>query len=432
MKPLPVPPPKQPAADTAPRSGRLLRRVGVVLSSNIMARGLAFVFFVLAARGLSEADYGAVRSTIAWAALLCLLPAPFSLAWARVLAAQRTPEGQRAQTSAGLAAFSILLAITLALSTVWLLLDPRVGPSALVVTLGLAVLYAAEGYFKGLMAFRRLAVYLLVGNLAQLAALALLFWLWPGLLAAPLVLLIYGLAYLLPLVLLVRPARLGPSFGPSSFVLRQTHDGGPSPSTRRRVWPLIHATLGLVLVNSANTVLLNIDLVLLGYLADARGLGYYSVAKTMLTPVLVLAQALFTVLLPMNVRETGDRRRMARAVALIGAAALLLTAAAAALAGLLVGPLFGERYLPAVPTFQVLCFGGWFYLMLTLFTSFTLGQGQDWRGRIAYGVGALVALALLVVLVPPLGIPGGAWAFTVACAVAALIVGVDWLRSLQA
>lgn len=451
-------PPNQPAAIVPPPQGRrLLRRVGVVLSSNLIARGLAFIFFVLAARWLSEADYGVVRSTIAWATLLCFLPAPFSLAWSRVLAAQHTPEGQQAQTSAGLAAFGVLFVITLALSAAWMLLSPQLGPSALLVTMGLAVLYAAEGYFKGRMAFRRLAAYLLAGNLAQLAALALLFWLRPDLLAAPLVLLIYGLAYLLPLAVLVRPAQLASWFkvpsggrptpeeqgpptndqgagrvGPSSFAPRQTHNGAQDPRTRRSARALIHATLGLVLVNSANTVLLNIDLVLLGYLADERGLGYYSVAKTMLTPVLVLAQSLFTVLLPMNVRETGDRRRMARAVALIGLATLLLTAVAAALAGLLVGPLFGDRYLPAVPAFQVLCFGGWFYLMLTLFTSFTLGQGHDWRGRIAYGIGALVAFALLAALVPPFGIVGGAWAFTAACAVGAVIVGVDWMRSLQA
>lgn len=461
MKPLPVPPPNQPATgDTAPRGGRLLRRVGVVLSSNLVARGLAFVFFVLAARWLSEADYGVVRSTIAWATLLCFLPAPFSLAWSRVLAAEHTPEGQQAQTRAGLAAFAVLFMITLALSMVWLLLSPQVGPSALMVTMGLAVLYAAEGYFKGRMAFRRLAAYLLTGNLAQLATMALIFLIRPDLLSAPLVLLIYGLAYLLPLLGFVRPARLPwrsarpspahddgrPTTDDPDAPARRTsvaHRPPPRPPagvgrtalahiSRRSIWALIHITLGLVLVNSANTVLLNIDLVLVGYFVDERSLGYYTVAKTMLAPVLVLAQSLFAVLLPMNVRETGDRRRIARAVAMIGAGTLLLTAVAAALAGLLVGPIFGARYLPAAPVFQVLCFGGWFYLMLALFASFTLGQGHDWRARIAYGIGALAALGLLAALVPPFGIVGAAWAFTLACAVGALIVGVDWARSVRA
>lgn len=460
MKPVPVAQDQPATGGAAPRGGRLLRRVGVVLSSNLVARGLAFVFFVLAARWLSEADYGVVRSTIAWATLLCFLPAPFSLAWSRVLAAEQTPEGQQAQTRAGLVAFAALFTITLALCIPWLLLSPQVGPSALVVTMGLAALYAFDGYLKGRMAFRRLAAYLLISNVAQLAVMALIFLIRPDLLAAPLVLLIYGLAYLLPLLAFVRPARPAQHPAPPSpnaddgrpaadepdAATGRSSAGGRPPAQpltglgrtvlahipQRSAWAIIHATLGLVLVNSANTVLLNIDLVLVGYIVDERSLGYYTVAKTMLTPVLVLAQSLFAVLLPMNVREAGDRRRIARAVAMIGVVTLLLTAVAAALAGLLVGPIFGARYLPAAPAFQVLCFGGWFYLMLALFASFTLGQGHDWRARIAYGVSALVVLGLLGAFVPPFGIIGAAWAFTVACAVGALIVGVDWARSIRA
>jgi len=388
----------------------VLRRLGLVFVANTLARGLAFGFFVLAARWLDPQAYGAVRSALSWAALLCVFTAPFSLVWTRTIAAAEEPGELRRQTSAGLAAFAILLGATLAAGAIWVAADRQLGPSSLAVLAGLGVLYAAEGYLKGRMAFGRLAAYLLAGNLLQLAALAALRWLRPDLLSADVALWLYGLAYLLPLLPLLWPAGLPPAPGPAD------------------VGRVLRDSLGLVVVNSANTLIVNLDLLLLGYLGGAAQVGYYGVAKTVLGLFLVLSQTIFTVIMPISARR-GGRPGVARQAALvILGGSLLIALGVIALAGPLVGLVFTERYLPAVPALRVLMIGGWCYLALTLFMAHGLGRGRDRAGRAVYGAVCALLAVLLAALTPTYGMIGSAWAFTAACAVGCLLGGLDWYR----
>ena len=387
---------------------RVLQDTGVVFAANLVARGMSFLFFILVARWLSAAEYGLLKSATSWAVILCVLTAAFSLAWTRALASQIQRRELLKQAAAGLQAFLLLLGSTLLVGGVWAWVDRQLIPPAILVLAGLSIFYAYEGYLKGQFAFSRLASYMILGNGLQLVVLSALRWYMPGALSPSMILGLYGTAFIIPIIVINR-------FRPE--ILVQQGDGYYDT-----LKSILRSTLALAVVHNAHSLMLNLDIVLLGHFHGETQVGYYGVARTVLNLILVLAQAAFAVLLPTSARaKERDERKMIQATRVVLTIALMVVGIVVAFAPYIIRVLFSVRYEPAIPALRVLIVGGWFYSVLILLAAQGLGQRRDR----AYGRTYVVALGVNIVLnlmwLPSFGLIGGAWAFLISSVVGSLM-----------
>lgn len=159
--------------------------------------------------------------------------------------------------------------------------------------------------------------------------------------------------------------------------------------------------------------------------------GHYSVALTLVgifgTFPAIVGQVLFPRLgatpdLETRWRETG---RTALWLTLLVA---LAAVAAALVAGLLVRLLFGETFLPAVPVFRGLLVGAVFMALHVALVQYLNSLGYPVSVVILWLMTAALNLALNLVLVPRLGLLGGAWASGITYAILAGGIAVLALR----
>ena len=377
---------------------QILRDTGVVFGANLAARGLSFLFFILAARWLSVSEYGVVKYTISWAAALCVLTAPFSLAWTRALAGQVQQHDSAAWTLVGLRAFILLLTCTLLVGSIWVWADRQLDWSAILVLVGLSIFYAYEGYLNGQFAFSKLAGYMVLGNGFQLSVLWVLRQYVPSVLSPTTLLSLYGIAFIIPVIVVDQ------SWCKFSVWQRVRHHD--------LLKTLIKSALALAIVHNAHSLMMNLDIILLGYFCGESQVGYYGVAKTILTSILVLTQAAFTVILPTSARaKEWDKKRLIQTTELVLLIALLLVCGGVILAPQIVRLLFSDRYEPAVPALRVLIIGGWFYSVLMLLAAQGLGQKRDGIYGKMYVVALGVNVVLDLALLPLFGAIGAAWGF---------------------
>lgn len=183
--------------------------------------------------------------------------------------------------------------------------------------------------------------------------------------------------------------------------------------------PILSASLPFAFASFLGAIMINTDLIMLGWMRTAQEIGYYSAAQK---PVLFLytmaglfAASLFPVLSKISTGEQGARFRRVLEKSLI---ASLFTAIPAALVGLplsaaIIRLLFGQEYLPAVASFQI--------LLLTLpvifpsvIVSNSLLAANQQKKFIGFSlIGAVGNIVLNFLLIPVLGIAG--------CSVATLI-----------
>lgn len=394
---------------------QILRDTGVMFGANLAARGLSFLFFILAARWLSVAEYGVVKYATSWAAALCVLTAPFSLAWTRALADQVQQHDSAVWTLAGLRAFILLLTGTLLVGGIWAWADRQLDWSALLVLAGLSIFYACEGYFKGRFAFSKLAGYMILGNGLQLVVLSALRWHVPGVLSPTVILGLYGIAFIIP---------IAATYGFRHEMLVQQGDG-----YHKALKSILRSTLSLAIVHNEHSLMLNLDIVLMEHFNGETQVGYYSAAKTLLNLILVLANAAFSVILPTSARaKEWDKRKLTQATVSVLLIALLLMGTVVVFAPQIVRLLFSARYEPAGPAIRVLLIGGWFYSALMLLSACGLGQKRDMAyGRI-YAVALGLNMVLNLMLLPSFNMMGAAWAFVASSIVGGLLAFIEQRR----
>ncbi len=178
-------------------------------------------------------------------------------------------------------------------------------------------------------------------------------------------------------------------------------------------------------------VLLNIDLILLGILADPEAAGAYAAAARIIFLVVVAVEVLWAALLPRLSRLwSRDREAFVRAFNLyLGGVCVLLVPVA--VGGVLVGGdlialLYRGGYGESGPIFRVLSVS---YAMLAVGTfmgNALLAQDRQHRYLRPLVIAAVVAIAGNLLLVPRLGAVGAAWGMLASHAV--LLVQVALLN----
>jgi O-antigen/teichoic acid export membrane protein len=184
----------------------------------------------------------------------------------------------------------------------------------------------------------------------------------------------------------------------------------------RRLWrPLLRVTAPLAIAGVMTTIYYQVDSVLLLQIAGTREAGIYGAAYGFLGPLAFLPAAImssfFPVLSAVYGNDPGRARRLVQTCAeSMAVIALPILAGTIALSGPIVALLYGPSYQRAAGLLPILmiafvsiCFGSLAGFLAPLL-------GLQWRLALYATVGAAANVALNLLLIPPHGAYGSAWA----------------------
>jgi len=158
-------------------------------------------------------------------------------------------------------------------------------------------------------------------------------------------------------------------------------------------------------------LVLKVDLLMVQSLLGAGQAGYYSVASSMADMLYIVPTAAGAVLFPRlaAMADTGDRWRVARtATWALGVVMLPLTALAGILAHPLIRLLYGEAFLPAVASFQILCVAMVVYGAGNMVSIHLAASGFPTFVVLAWGIVCGMNVCINLWLIPRCGIEGAA------------------------
>jgi O-antigen/teichoic acid export membrane protein len=175
-----------------------------------------------------------------------------------------------------------------------------------------------------------------------------------------------------------------------------------------------------------------LDQWLLGAIAGSRELGVYSVAVAWAEALWYLPTALAAVQRPDLVRAA--KHEASRIAARVFRAVMLVTAACAVVmvvaAPILCVTIFGEDFRGSVSMLRVLAFAAFGVASVKLLGSALVTQGRPGLQSIAIGTGFALSVALDILLIPPFGGQGAAFAAAIAHTTAGAVVCAIFLRTL--
>jgi lipopolysaccharide exporter len=162
----------------------------------------------------------------------------------------------------------------------------------------------------------------------------------------------------------------------------------------------------------------NLDKLFIGYLLNSQALGYYNMAyQLMLRPLQVLNPILTRVATPIFAKVQDDngliRRGYLEMIQIIALVSFPIYAAMLVLAEPLLGALLGDKWLPAVPVFQILTLLGFFYSLGNLLGTILIAKG---RADLGFYLNVLMIFlyAAAIWLGAKWGIEGIAWGLVIA------------------
>lgn len=372
---------------------------GIMLGITL-ARVLGFAFSFLLARTLAPGDFGGVQYTITLATLVGLLTVPFAeqvMSW--FISRYRSDEAKLAAAlSSGAALLGALTALSALAGLIALWALGRLSAPVFVIFLGVTLFNAYAGLGRGFLASGRLLVAYIGSNALQLVAVALAVLLLGAEAATP-VLLIYGLSYVLPIVLLqvFRPFPLALSAG---------------AVRRDMIGELVRFAAPSWASHALYTVTFALDILLLERFQGEAAVGVYSLTKTIVMGFSFVSQGLAMILMPkVAASEAGEQRRI-----LYSALAVTLLVNLAALAPFaLVYPWFvqtlvGGEYYIGLGFALLMAASAIVYSVHAVATSYVIGRGQPGLETVSRLLIMAVMVASGSLLIPSLGATGAAWA----------------------
>jgi O-antigen/teichoic acid export membrane protein len=184
----------------------------------------------------------------------------------------------------------------------------------------------------------------------------------------------------------------------------------------RKLWrPLLRVAIPLAIAGVMITIYYQVDSVLLLQIAGPKEAGIYGAAYGFLGPLAFLPAAvmssLFPVLAAVHHRDPQRTRRLVQTCAeVMGALALPILAGTIALSGPIIDLMYGANFHQAAGLLPILmiafvsiCFGSLAGFLAPLL-------GLQWRLAVYSSLGAAANVALNLLLIPPYGAYGSAWA----------------------
>ncbi len=164
-------------------------------------------------------------------------------------------------------------------------------------------------------------------------------------------------------------------------------------------------------------VMLNTDIIMLGWMRTPAEVGYYAAAQKLIQLLYVFPTIFASSLFPTLTRLTSNDRAKAKSLLERSVSLAILTSIPVAALGIFLGPwiigtFFGPGYAPAIPAFQILMATITIIFPSALVGNAIFAYGEQRRFVHLVAVAIFGNIALNAVLIPPFGI-GGAAAATV-------------------
>jgi O-antigen/teichoic acid export membrane protein len=394
--------------------GELLRSSTIVFAGNAVARLLAFLFYIVAARLLGPADYGTLAYALAILATAAVLLANSPGGLSRFLARHMDNRpGQEVYYANWLAVIGLMFVVSV---VVFVPIAPLVGLGGLLtvgVVLNLANIAVFETYVqaqRGLSRFAVISIYYTLSNLLQL--LAILAAAALGLRSAPLFLILYGLSAIVALgaMRLVAPTPLTPR--PAALAW------GHMKAIGRYIAPVIGKGVFDALWYSA-------DLILIQRLLEPAATGNYAAAKTLAQALILAPIAISLAVSPRVARlpESSLRAYLPRVLGLAAAVIAPLAVTMAVLRHPLTQLFYGARYTHVTDAFVPLLIGASLYGLYLVLVSVWGALGRRGVGMVATGCGSVTTVGLGLLLIPAEGYLGAGTAFAAGAAAQVLVIG---------
>ncbi|MDB5321806.1 MAG: Polysaccharide transporter, family [Phycisphaerales bacterium] len=205
----------------------------------------------------------------------------------------------------------------------------------------------------------------------------------------------------------------------------------PNGAVARRLladsWPQLLSAMAIM-------IYMRIDAVMLREMSGEREVGIYAAATRISELWYVIPLALLTAVLPSVVRVRESNRalynqRLLHLFSLMSAISLTLAVPIALFATPLINAVYGNRYTEAGPVLAVHIWASIFVFLGTAQETWNVAEGLIRLSFYRTVAGALINVALNVVLIPRYGSLGAAWATVVAYAFAAVISNLFSVRT---
>lgn len=185
------------------------------------------------------------------------------------------------------------------------------------------------------------------------------------------------------------------------------------------------ASLGAIQV--INLFYLKADTLLLSKMAKPRAVGLYGVAYSFISFIVVAPSLILMSVMPLMATASGERfekllRRSEHSLAILGAAAVMITLLFAPQA---ITVLSGHRFLGATTALRILGLSCYFSFLNTALGFAAVSCNRHHRLVIVSGAGLIFNVALNVILIPKMGIDGSALSTLISEFFA--LVGVRWI-----
>ncbi len=197
------------------------------------------------------------------------------------------------------------------------------------------------------------------------------------------------------------------------FILRESFFRILRNFDRALVMPLLTNALPFAFASFLGAIMINTDMLMLGWLRTPAELGYYSAAQKPVQLFYVFASLFASSLFPIFSQLTQDKERF-RSILEKALAAALLVAIPLALGSLVLGShliilLFGNEYAPATSSFQILMLTVLIISPSVIVSNALLSQNQQKRFVMFSLIGALGNVLFNFLLIPFWGIAGCAF-----------------------
>ena len=390
---------------------------GVLLSGGVVARSIAFLFSIVAARALQPSGYGAMAFGLVVATVASTFIINVTIGLPPFLSRHSPKGNQDSYYSHALVAVVVVLSATL---LVVIAVSGPIGVSGWMLVgvaaniLGFAFLSTYKAVQAATERTGKIVAAVIVANVLQLvAALAavVLGWRSPALF-----LIIFGLSSVVGVLILEAAA-------PSPFRFsRRGLSRDPLLEIGRLATPVLVQAVFYPIWFGA-------DIVLLQALAPGPAVGEYAVAKTLTNVLYTAPGAMATVIAP---RVAGASRTELRGVLgrTLGLTACITIPAVIVLAlggGILVVLIYGKGYLPAAGPLAMLGLGMALHGFYLILQSTWVGIGHTRIVPIAMGAAMVVTIVAGLALIPTHGAVGAAIAFAAGAAVQLAVIGVPTL-----
>jgi O-antigen/teichoic acid export membrane protein len=383
------------------------RNTTFVLGSQALLKVLALLFNIYVVRRLGDAHFGQYSAVMAYVAIFAIFTdwgmAPYAL---REIARDRT---QTARLLPNIIAIRVMLSLMITiiapLSALWLGKGHEMAVGIFVASAGL-LLYAFQGPLVSTLAAHERLDYTSAFDVTN----QLIFW------GLGVLLLISGLGFI-GLIIASLSGVLVVALLSAGTLFRM---GVGRPTLSLGLWPqLFRAALPFGVSGISYAFMQRFDIVLMSFILTDAAVGWYSVPWVLLGMMLLIAQSMAGAIYPSMVRSYAEEPGTLNAVARSSVKYLLIICLPILVGGTLLAnriivTLYGEAFVNSIPVFQVMLWALPSLFLLELVGRVANALSLERPAAKINVSNAVVTVILNLILVPTMGILGGALALVIA------------------